>query len=354
MDSSYNNNFNNSFQSVIPNYNPQEDQHTENKDFQPQQEANQDTGQFNVLISNVLYQPAISTSKFDGNNLYSDLEAIDETPLDNNMSNMDLYDTDPLDGNLMSNHSQGNIFHPQSTINEQGIFDYEEPKMNNFNSIGPQVPVPHNNTILAHQNIIQSNINNIQGNSESVQPMSNVIHQNPPNAMQENQQSVVETNMTQHMSADKRLLSSVPTSSFHQNNYNPNPVQAINQNPTPAAGQIAKPEDNVEAVTTNGTVGNSAINNTVNNELNIPAENQENHVEPTETTEEPLANDNATNDVNSDASDGDENEVRDEHGEEKKAELEKCVREGCNNMAAVDPEWEDEYCSNECCIKHCT
>lgn len=31
----------------------------------------------------------------------------------------------------------------------------------------------------------------------------------------------------------------------------------------------------------------------------------------------------------------------------------KCIREGCTNDATVNPDWEDEYCSNECVIIHC-
>ena len=30
-----------------------------------------------------------------------------------------------------------------------------------------------------------------------------------------------------------------------------------------------------------------------------------------------------------------------------------CIRHGCSNFAIKSPEWEDEYCSNACAIKHC-
>ncbi len=30
-----------------------------------------------------------------------------------------------------------------------------------------------------------------------------------------------------------------------------------------------------------------------------------------------------------------------------------CIRQGCQKFAIVSPEWEDEYCSNECAVKHC-
>lgn len=30
-----------------------------------------------------------------------------------------------------------------------------------------------------------------------------------------------------------------------------------------------------------------------------------------------------------------------------------CIRNGCTNPAVVSIDWEDEYCSNECCLSHC-
>lgn len=33
--------------------------------------------------------------------------------------------------------------------------------------------------------------------------------------------------------------------------------------------------------------------------------------------------------------------------------LQKCTRENCNKRAIINPDWEDEYCSNECVIIHC-
>lgn len=30
-----------------------------------------------------------------------------------------------------------------------------------------------------------------------------------------------------------------------------------------------------------------------------------------------------------------------------------CIRSGCTNPAVVSIDWEDEYCSNECCLSHC-
>ena len=33
--------------------------------------------------------------------------------------------------------------------------------------------------------------------------------------------------------------------------------------------------------------------------------------------------------------------------------VQKCSRENCNKRAIINPDWEDEYCSNECVISHC-
>ena len=30
-----------------------------------------------------------------------------------------------------------------------------------------------------------------------------------------------------------------------------------------------------------------------------------------------------------------------------------CLRQGCLHFAVRSPEWEDEYCSNECAVRHC-
>jgi hypothetical protein len=30
-----------------------------------------------------------------------------------------------------------------------------------------------------------------------------------------------------------------------------------------------------------------------------------------------------------------------------------CIEEGCSQLAVRSPEWEDEYCSNECAVQHC-
>lgn len=321
MDPQYANNFADSYQGMIPDYNPQDGQQVENKDFPPQQ-PHQDSG-FNVLMSNVL-----NAGGFDGNNLYSDLDAI-ETPLVNNMASMELYD--PLDNNLMSN--QGSLF-PASTIN-QGIFNFEEPKI--FNStLGQlhQVPVPNNNPILSHQNM-QSNL--IEGSKGD--GMSDV-----------SPQSAIHTSMSS--TVDASLLNPMPVQSF----YNPTPVQPtpVQTTVTPAPTvHIANPNDNAKA--TNGVVNSDSANvGQVSADLDIPEENPESLEEdPTEPANDPLADDNFDNNeeaVDGDASNGTGNGEA-EDGES--SQLEKCVREGCNNTAVLNPEWEDEYCSNECCVRHC-
>uniref|UniRef100_A0A1A9Z392 HMG box domain-containing protein n=1 Tax=Glossina pallidipes TaxID=7398 RepID=A0A1A9Z392_GLOPL len=33
--------------------------------------------------------------------------------------------------------------------------------------------------------------------------------------------------------------------------------------------------------------------------------------------------------------------------------MQKCTRENCNKRAIINPDWEDEYCSNECVVIHC-
>lgn len=30
-----------------------------------------------------------------------------------------------------------------------------------------------------------------------------------------------------------------------------------------------------------------------------------------------------------------------------------CIRQGCTNLAIINTDWEDEYCSNECVVSHC-
>lgn len=35
------------------------------------------------------------------------------------------------------------------------------------------------------------------------------------------------------------------------------------------------------------------------------------------------------------------------------AAVQKCTRDQCNKPAIINPDWEDEYCSNECVVIHC-
>ncbi|KAI5721150.1 hypothetical protein M8J77_016931 [Diaphorina citri] len=355
MDSHYTNNFNNTFQNIIPNYNPGVEQHHETKDFPPaQQQAHPDSGQhFNVLMSNVMYhQPVVSSTGFntmhDNNNLYSDLDGIDETPqlIDNNMTSMDLYDTDPLDNGMITNHNQ-NIFQPQSTIsNQQNIFNsYEEPKLNHFNTNHVNVPPMQDmstiqqvsNPVQSHPSIIQSNINT------SVISHSNVIQSNP--------NSIIQTSLPQHTIPSANLMDPIPTSSFYQSNYNPAPTIT----PTEPSKPTEEQQGNVVVNQTEAPVEESSSVEAAAK----PNENVENN-EAMQTNgvahEEPTSTKSQSNETNGNAvAEGTDNSKGgDETMDGGKGELEKCVRQGCDNIAVVNTEWEDEYCSNECCIKHCT
>lgn len=33
--------------------------------------------------------------------------------------------------------------------------------------------------------------------------------------------------------------------------------------------------------------------------------------------------------------------------------IQMCIRSGCGNQAINNPEWEQEFCSNDCVILHC-
>uniref|UniRef100_A0A1A9VSJ2 HMG box domain-containing protein n=1 Tax=Glossina austeni TaxID=7395 RepID=A0A1A9VSJ2_GLOAU len=43
----------------------------------------------------------------------------------------------------------------------------------------------------------------------------------------------------------------------------------------------------------------------------------------------------------------------DKQAPHKASPIQMCLRENCNNRAIVNPNWEDEYCSNECVVIHC-
>uniref|UniRef100_A0A2M4AUE3 TOX high mobility group box family member 4 n=1 Tax=Anopheles triannulatus TaxID=58253 RepID=A0A2M4AUE3_9DIPT len=38
---------------------------------------------------------------------------------------------------------------------------------------------------------------------------------------------------------------------------------------------------------------------------------------------------------------------------EQTVQPQQCIRQGCTNMAIVNSDWEDEYCSSECVVTHC-
>ncbi|KAL1451618.1 hypothetical protein WDU94_005977 [Cyamophila willieti] len=382
MDSHFTNNFNaGSFQNI---YNPQVESQHETKDYpaaMDQQQQNQNQN-FNTLV----YQQPNAFNAMDNNNLYSDLDAIDETPLvDNNITGMELYDTDPLD-NSMINQDQ-NLFQPTPNMQPNMFGGYDEPKLAHFNTnIVMQDPMNSlHSGVQVHSNVIQAPSNVIQHSNHVIQPpqqqsQSNVIQPNP-NSNMNLHSSVNTTPQTPH-------IDPMPTRSFYQNNYNPTgqTFTPVSSNVVPPSNQIVdKPGEtlpvgpnlqetthvantHVSATnvtnnlsgTTNGAVQNAVSATTEHMDDDPMADEQEvasvaedgaetNGHDPLDTkdasTEQPT-----TNGVTSeDGEKGDE-----EKKEEKKEELEKCVREGCENVAIVNTEWEDEYCSNECCIKHCT
>ncbi|KAL9898301.1 uncharacterized protein ACN427_006502 [Glossina fuscipes fuscipes] len=43
----------------------------------------------------------------------------------------------------------------------------------------------------------------------------------------------------------------------------------------------------------------------------------------------------------------------DKHTLHKAKPIQMCIRENCNKRAIINPDWEDEYCSNECVVIHC-
>lgn len=348
----YTNNFNSSFANMIPDYNPQvNDPHQENKVFPPQQ-THPEGGHFNVLMSDPMYQPSTTSGGFDNNPLYSDLDTISESQqlIDSNMSPIDLYDTGHLDATMM-NPNQGNLFQPQSTIAQTIFNSFEEPKMSHFNSTIVQ-HTPNNNQLLSHSDILQTNINNA-----SVGP-SSVIQHNPSSVM------------VSHMPANTTLMEPISTNTFYHSNYNPVPVT---QNTAPstvvAIAEANSGSTNVEAKVTNHVESNEALVSA--DMLSLDADSRMSNSDahfPNEPQSDPLSNDGSDAVMANDAEGSGSNDAPDENGEaandlEERSEenggaqaeeLQKCVREGCENTAVINPEWEDEYCSNECCIKHCT
>ncbi|XP_049543309.1 TOX high mobility group box family member 4 [Anopheles darlingi] len=38
---------------------------------------------------------------------------------------------------------------------------------------------------------------------------------------------------------------------------------------------------------------------------------------------------------------------------EQTVQPQQCIRQGCTNLAIINSDWEDEYCSSECVVTHC-
>ncbi|XP_058063371.1 TOX high mobility group box family member 4 [Anopheles bellator] len=45
--------------------------------------------------------------------------------------------------------------------------------------------------------------------------------------------------------------------------------------------------------------------------------------------------------------------ITEENSVEQTIQPQQCIRQGCTNLAIINSDWEDEYCSNECVITHC-
>ncbi|XP_052865584.1 TOX high mobility group box family member 3-like isoform X2 [Anopheles cruzii] len=45
--------------------------------------------------------------------------------------------------------------------------------------------------------------------------------------------------------------------------------------------------------------------------------------------------------------------ITEENSLEQTIQPQQCIRQGCTNLAIINSDWEDEYCSNECVITHC-
>lgn len=80
--------------------------------------------------------------------------------------------------------------------------------------------------------------------------------------------------------------------------------------------------------------------------VNSSAPQQQQHVQVLANQQQIVQNSAATT-ANA-APAGDQNQLLSEPGI-----VQKCTREDCNKRAIINPDWEDEYCSNECVIIHC-
>lgn len=115
---------------------------------------------------------------------------------------------------------------------------------------------------------------------------------------------------------------------------------SANVNATPAPALQTKPAVfTISRYNTDGNSNNITSNNVASNsEINVSA-TQPNLQAATPTTE---AN-NAANDPPQP-----QIQMLTEAGA-----VQKCTRENCNKRAIINPDWEDEYCSNECVVIHC-
>lgn len=98
------------------------------------------------------------------------------------------------------------------------------------------------------------------------------------------------------------------------------------QTAVPIVQQVQSVSDNFPAVNSAAANQQSTITTAVTSDLQESTVSQ-NSVQNVETS-----GDNHTNSV---------------------ASTQTCIRKGCDKVAVVSPDWEDEYCSNECVVTHC-
>ncbi|TMW51886.1 hypothetical protein DOY81_003015 [Sarcophaga bullata] len=109
--------------------------------------------------------------------------------------------------------------------------------------------------------------------------------------------------------------------------------------------QQQQPQNNVTAATANvisnqPTQQNVQVLNNNNNMTSLAS--------ATNTAAPATINNAATTATNAGNPASDPNNLAAEAGS-----LQKCTRENCNKRAIINPDWEDEYCSNECVVIHC-
>ncbi|XP_029405474.2 TOX high mobility group box family member 4-B isoform X2 [Bactrocera dorsalis] len=109
-----------------------------------------------------------------------------------------------------------------------------------------------------------------------------------------------------------------------------------NTTPTPAL-QTKPAVFTISRYNTDGSINNNIANNVASNsETNVSAA--------------PVQTAAPTAEVNSAANEPPQPQIQmlSEAGA-----VQKCTRENCNKRAIINPDWEDEYCSNECVVIHC-